>query len=177
MKKIIAIISIFLILILMYFLQVNFFNWYNILGVSPNLFVIFVLIMGLFLGDLKGLFIGVAAGLLLDFFTGTNIGFNAISLGTVGFIGGLLDKNFSKENMFNIIIMLMLTTIVNEVIIYTLKITICKATIELLPFLKIVVLEVLYNIVIFAIFYPILIKIGEKLNTTFTKEKGFMRYY
>ena len=50
MKKILSTIIIFLIFILIYFLQSNFFSWFNIAGIKPNLFIILVLMVGLFVG-------------------------------------------------------------------------------------------------------------------------------
>ncbi|MGN1271282.1 MAG: rod shape-determining protein MreD [Clostridia bacterium] len=89
MKKILSTAIIFLIFILIYFLQSNFFNWFNIAGVKPNLFVILALIVGLFVGKVYGATVGIALGLLLDFFIGRNIGIYGIQLG----IAGLLRRN------------------------------------------------------------------------------------
>lgn len=89
MKKILSTIIIFLIFILIYFLQSNFFNWFNIAGVKPNLFIILALIVGLFVGKAYGTTVGIALGLLLDFFIGRNIGIYGIQLG----IAGLLRRN------------------------------------------------------------------------------------
>ena len=54
MKKILSTIIIFLIFILIYFLQSNFFSWFNIAGIKPNLFIILVLMVGLFVGKIYG---------------------------------------------------------------------------------------------------------------------------
>ncbi len=89
MKKILSTIIIFLIFILIYFLQSNFFNWFNIAGVKPNLFIILALTVGLFAGRIYGATIGIFLGLLLDFFIGRNIGIYGIQLG----IAGLLRRN------------------------------------------------------------------------------------
>lgn len=49
MKKTITIITIIFIFFLIYFLQANFFTWFNMAGVMPNLYVILVLFIGLFM--------------------------------------------------------------------------------------------------------------------------------
>lgn len=49
MKKTLTIISIILVFFLIYFLQANFFTWFNIAGIMPNLYVILVLFIGLFM--------------------------------------------------------------------------------------------------------------------------------
>ena len=89
MKKILSTIIIFLIFILIYFLQSNFFSWFNIAGIKPNLFIILVLMVGLFVGKIYGATTGIVLGLLLDFFIGENLGIYAIQLG----IAGLLRRN------------------------------------------------------------------------------------
>ena len=67
MKK--AIINIVLILtfFIIYFLQANFFSWFNIAGIMPNLFVVLALFIGLFTNRTMGTIYGVLTGLILDF--------------------------------------------------------------------------------------------------------------
>ena len=45
MKKILSIIAITIVFFVIYFLQINLFNWFNIYGISPNLFIIFILLL------------------------------------------------------------------------------------------------------------------------------------
>jgi len=89
MKKILTIIIIFLTFIFLYFLQANFFIWFNIAGVKPNLFIILVLLIGLFMDRKYGISLGIILGLLLDLFIGKKLGINAIVLT----IAGLLRRN------------------------------------------------------------------------------------
>lgn len=84
MKKILSIIIIFITFIFIYFLQSNFFIWFNIAGVKPNLFIIFSLIIGIFIGKIYGASIGIIFGLLIDLFIGKALGINAIILGVAG---------------------------------------------------------------------------------------------
>lgn len=93
MKKILSIIIIFLAFILIYFLQANIFTWFNIAGIKPNIFIIFSLFIGIFIGKIYGLSIGIVMGLLLDLFISKAIGINAIILG----IAGLLRRNIYEK--------------------------------------------------------------------------------
>lgn len=86
MKKVLSVIIIFLVFVFIYFLQSNFFTWFNIAGVKPNLFIIFILFIGLFLGKIYGITWGIIIGLLIDFFVGSAIGINAISLAIAGLL-------------------------------------------------------------------------------------------
>lgn len=73
MKKTIIFVVLFIVFILIYFLQMNFFNWFTIAGVMPNLFIILILTIGLFAGRVHGITCGIIAGLLLDFFIGKSV--------------------------------------------------------------------------------------------------------
>jgi len=86
MKKTLSIIIIFITFIFIYLLQSNFFNWFNIAGVKPNLFIVFSLIIGIFIGKIYGVSVGIISGLLLDLFIGKVLGINAIVLGIAGFM-------------------------------------------------------------------------------------------
>ena len=50
MKKTLIIVSLFIVFLIIYFLQANFFNSFTIAGIKPNLFIVFVLFLGLFSG-------------------------------------------------------------------------------------------------------------------------------
>ena len=97
MKKTLSIILILITFFVIYFLQINLFNWFNIYGVSPNLFIILVLIIGLFIGKKVGLALGIVLGLYIDVVNGKIFGQTALMLGIVGLLGEYLDKSFSKE--------------------------------------------------------------------------------
>ena len=73
MKKFLVLISIFIVFILTYFVQTNFFNWFTIAGIKPNLFIILALFIGLFMGEIYGATISAVMGLLLDLFVGSVI--------------------------------------------------------------------------------------------------------
>ena len=68
MKKILIILMLFIVFLIIYFLQSSFFSWFVIANVMPNLFVIFILSLSVFLGKTYGVAIGVFAGVLIDFF-------------------------------------------------------------------------------------------------------------
>lgn len=69
------------------------------------------------------------------------------------------------------------TTIICELISYLLQIIIFKLEIDLLPFIKIISIETLYNVMLIIIIYPLVIKLGELLERTFTEKNIFTKYY
>lgn len=67
MKKVITIAVLCIVFIIIYFLQLNFFSWFTIWKVMPNLFVIFVLFIGLYAGIKMGTAFGILYGIMIDF--------------------------------------------------------------------------------------------------------------
>lgn len=177
MKKILIGIIIFIVFLIIYFLQVNFFISFTIAGIKPNLFVVFVLFLGLFAGKKVGTCAGVCFGVLLDIFIGKNIGMAGILLGAIGFLGGYLDKNFSKESKITIILMVMACTFVFEFGVYLLNSFILSYDIQLIEFIKIVLVEILYNAILTIILYPLLKKAGIVIEETFKESKILTRYF
>lgn len=83
MKKFLINLALCLTFIIIYLLQVNLFSSVRIAGIMPNLFVIYILFIGLFYSRIAGTVYGVICGLLLDLFCGRNVGTSAIMLGAV----------------------------------------------------------------------------------------------
>ena len=177
MKNKIIIIVIIIIFLISYFLQANLFNWFTIAGVSPNLFVILVLFIGLFAGKRLGIPMGIILGLLLDFYTSKKIGISAIMLGTVGAFGGILDKNFSKDSKMTIILITIGMTAIYEIGVYFINSIIMSIEIEVIPFIKILSIEILYNVIITIIIYPLLQKAGYYIEEAFRGKQILTRYF
>ena len=177
MKKVLAIICLILTFFIVYILQANFFSWFTIAGVKPNLFVIFILLVGLFAGRKIGVVFGIITGLCLDLLVGRTIGISAILLGAVGFLGEHFDKNFSKESRFTIMLMVMGTTFLYEIAGYIYHIFRLGILFEPYSFLKIVLIEVLYNAIIVIIIYPIIQKTGYAIENTFKVKNILTRYF
>ena len=59
MRKFSIIVILMLVFFLIYFLQVNIFSAFTIAGIKPNLFVIYILFIGLFANHFAGISFGV----------------------------------------------------------------------------------------------------------------------
>ncbi len=176
-KKVIAVLLLILSFFIIYFLQSNFFTWFTIARVQPNLFVIFILLIGLFAGKKVGLVLGIIFGFYLDIVIGRRIGVSGIMLGIIGLAGEYLDKNFSKESRITIILMIICSTIIFEVGTYIFSLITLPVTVEILGFLKILFIETLYNVIITIIIYPIIQKLGHILEETFKTRNILTRYF
>lgn len=177
MKKLIINISLIIIAFIIYFLQSNFFNWFTISGIMPNVFIIFILFLGLFATKSVGVIYGIIIGIILDFLFGINVGINAVALGIVGFIAGIFDKNFSKDSRITIMIMVLVSTILFEVVVYALKYIILGSNIEIFSFIKILFVEVIFNVIITIIIYPLIKIFGYYIENEYKGNKVLTRYF
>ena len=166
-KTIIIIIGLFLIV---YFLQINFFSWFTIRGIQPNLFIILVLFIGLFAGKKLGGISGLIIGIILDFLIGKSVGYT-------GLLGEYFDKNFSKESRLAIILMSGGSTILYEIGMYVVNILKYSVEIEMIPFLIILTVETIFNILIVMILYPGIRKLGYYIESIYKGNKILTRYF
>lgn len=177
MKKFVIVISLIIFFFLIYFLQVNIFSSFTIAGVSPNLFVIYVLFIGLYANQFLGISLGVLFGLILDLIFGKTVGTTAVMLCVIGYLGSYFDKNFSKENKLTIIFMIIGSTLIYEFGLYFLNSIILKFDREYLYFFKVLVFEILYNILLTIILYPIIQKVGYLIDRNFKHNNILTRYF
>lgn len=177
MKKAVINLILILIVFIIYFLQSNFFNWFTIAGVMPNLFVLFVLFVGLFTNKFLGTVYGAIIGAILDILFRDKIGISMIALGLVGFLATLFNKNFSKDSRITIMLMVSGLTVIYEVIVYFASYFVLGTSIEIWSFIKILILEVIFNLFITIIVYPLFQKFGYYIENEFKGNKILTRYF
>ena len=177
MKKTISIILMFVTFLIIYFLQSNFFNWFTIAGVKPNLFIILTLFISLFAGAKIGTAYGIFFGIFLDVVIGRSIGISSIMYALVGAIGGYFDKNFSKDSRMTIMLMVIGTTLLYEIGNYVISIMRLSIQIEVLSFVRVLLIEIIYNVIITIILYPLIQKLGYKVEDIFKGQKILTRYF
>ena len=176
-RKIIINITLAILAILIYLLQANFFTWFSIASIKPNLFVIYILFIGLFANKTMGTIYGLIVGLLLDFIIGIHIGINSIGLGIIGFVAALFDKNFSKDSRMTIMVMVVVATAIFEILSYTLNYMMADLNVEMINFIKILATELLYNLILTIIFYPAMQKFGYYIENEYKGNKILTRYF
>lgn len=177
MKKTIINISLIVTIIIAYYLQSNFFCWFNIAGVMPNLFVILVLFIGLFANRTMGTAYGVGVGLVLDFLLGERVGIYAVALGIIGFLAGVFDKNFSKDSRMTIMFMVAGATLIFEISTYLMNYIFLSINVEILNFIKILIIEIIYNILLTIILYSLIQKFGYYIENEYKGNKILTRYF
>ena len=177
MKKVLSILLIILSFLIIYFIQSNFFSWFTIASVKPNLFIILILFLGLFAGKKIGLIFGIIFGFSLDVVIGRQIGISGIMLGLIGLLGEYLDKNFSKESRITIMLMIAASTGIYEIGCYIFNIFALNINVEILQFIKILIIEIIYNLLITIVIYPLIQQLGHTLEEIFKTKKILTRYF
>ena len=177
MKKAITVIIMLILFIVIYILQSDFFSWFTIAGIMPNLFIILVIFVGLFAGTKVAFFYGAVIGLLLDLILGKVIGISSILYSLLGILGAYLDKTFSKDNRIMLMVIVIIATITYEIAVYIVNSILFKATIEIIPFTKIIVIETIYNTILTILLYGIIQKAGYRVEEIFKEQKILTRYF
>ena len=177
MRKLV--INVFLILtsLIIYYLQSNFFTWFNISGIMPNLFIVLVLFIGLFASRTMGTVYGIIIGLILDLVLGNKVGVNAVTLGVIGFLAGVFDKNFSKDSRMTIMLMTISATLLVEGANYLIKYVLLSANVEIFSFIEILIVEIIYNCILTIILYPLIQKSGYYIENEYKGNKILTRYF
>jgi len=170
-------ITLFIVFLIIYFLQANFFSWFNLAGIKPNLFIIFILFIGLFAGRKVALTTGILIGIFIDLFIGRRVGATSVMLGIIGMLGGYFDKSFSKDSRMTIMLMVMVSTFIYEVGVYLINGFINSIEFEIIAFAKILIIEILYNVIVTIILYPIFQSFGYRMEEKFKENKILTRYF
>lgn len=177
MKKIGISIVFFITFIIIYILQANVFVNLKIAGVMPNLFVLLILYIGLFANTLHAIVFSIITGLIIDLTYGKVIGITAVMLCIIGYLGAYFDKNFSKESKLKIVFMVIGSTIIYEMGYYILSSIIVGFDLEWWNFTRIIIFEVIYNVLITIILYPVIQKTGFEVDRKFKKNNILTRYF
>lgn len=177
MKKTIINIGLIITAIIIYYLQSNLFMWFNIAGIKPNLFVILALFIGLFTNRTMGIAYGVGIGLVIDILIGKVIGIYAVTLGIVGFLAAVFDKNFSKDSRMTIIFMVVGETLIFEILNYLLNYMFVGINVEVINFIIILAIEIIYNVILTIILYSLIQKFGYYIENEYKGNKILTRYF
>ena len=177
LRKVLINVILIIIWFIIYFLQSNFFNWFSIAGIKPNLFVIYILFIGLSGNRMMWIIYASIFGIFLDLLFEQTIGPNLFGLILVGIIATFSDKNFSKDSRITIMFMVLISTVVFEISSYFIRYILYSINVEIIAFLRILSLEVIYNILITIIIYPLIQRFGFYIENEYKGNKILTRYF
>ena len=167
MKKVLIHIWLIVTFIIIYLLQTIFFTHFTIAGIMPNIFIILMLYIGLYMGRMMGIIYGISFGILMDMWMGRSFGLTSIGLALIGLLSGTFDKTLSKDSRMIVLIMGAICTILYEIIMYLLN----------YMFLKILLIEVIYNVLLIIILYPLMKLTGYEIENEIKGDRILTRYF
>ncbi len=115
MKKIITY-AIFILAITL--IQTNLIGNIAILGVKPNLFIVFIIVVGLTNGSETGAVIGFIVGLVMDSYSPAPVGVYALIGLLLGILSGISNRNFFRDNYILTMAFAFIYTILFETVAY-----------------------------------------------------------
>ena len=177
MKNFSRILVLVLCYFLVYALHANFFNWFNIDGVQPNLFVVLVLIIGMFSNKKVGAIAGFIIGLYTDFLYSNCIGISSLLFAVIGYNGSVLKNRFSAESKITIIIVESIVTVLYEIILVAYRALALGAYIDVLSGIYILFVEIVFNALLVIILYPLITKLGTYLENSYSNNDMPTRYF
>lgn len=95
----------------------------------------------------------------------------------IGVISGILDKTFSKDSRLIVLIMGIICTIIYEIAIYIMQYIVIGINLEILQFIKTLLIEVIYNIIIIIILYPLMKFTGYEIENEIKGDRILTRYF
>ena len=151
MKKKIITYALFILIITL--IQTNIIESISILGVKPNLFIVFIIVVGLTNGSGTGAFVGFATGLVMDSFSPTPVGIYALLGMYLGVISGISNRSFFRDNYILTMVFAFIYSLAFESVVYILVMSgqywqegIGSVFVNLLYSLKnFILIEALYN--------------------------------
>ena len=177
MKKILIHIGLIFTFIIIYLLQSVFFSEFTIAGIMPNIFIILMLYIGLYMGRANGIIYGIIFGIFLDFWIGKTLGLTSVALALIGLISGILDKTFSKDSRLIVLVMGILCTIIYESVLYLMQYIMIRINVEIWQFIEVLSIELIYNVIIIIILYPLMKITGYEIENEIKGDKILTRYF
>ena len=152
------------ILLAAYLLQSTVFSHLELAGIKPNLLLIVTAAFGFMRGPKEGMWIGLAAGLLLDVQCGDIIGFYGLIYLLVGALNGLFEQLFFDEDIKLPLFLITLSEFLYGIVIYFLMFLL-KSDFKFPYYLgSIIVPELIYTIMVTLIVYPLILWVNHKLE-------------
>ncbi|MEQ8170287.1 MAG: rod shape-determining protein MreD [Candidatus Eremiobacterota bacterium] len=134
-------------------------------GVIPDLTLIVVVSFSLHGGEVRGSMFGFIAGMVQDFISLKSLGACCISKTSTGLLAGYSKDNFSNSNLLTPVIIVIISTFINESIHLLFYFTL--GTRRVLPpnFIEKILIQVLLNL----IFLPFFLLLFANLNKLFSQ--------
>lgn len=151
MKRNIAII---LVVLVSFVFQSTILTTFSFGGISPNLLIIMTSVFGFMCGQTSGLLVGFFAGLLYDIFYGNVLCYHALILMYIGYLNGIFKQIFYKEDIKLPILLILSSDFVYGIVCYILLFLLRGRFHFGHYFIRIIVPEMVYTILLTLLIYP-----------------------
>ncbi|MFI3176926.1 MAG: rod shape-determining protein MreD [Eubacteriales bacterium] len=157
------------IVMMCFVLQSTLFRYLEFGGIAPNLLIIAVATIGFMRGKYAGILYGFLAGLLVDIFFGTVIGFFALIYMYLGFVNGYFERIFYPKDIKLPLILFIVSDFIYSIVYYVL-IFLLQGKFNFPHYLNHIILpEIIYTIAVSLLLYPCLLVVNSKFDKI---EKG-----
>lgn len=145
-------------------LQSTFIQALSLGGISPDIMMILTVSYGFIRGKKNGLITGFASGLLVDIFFGNVLGFYALIYMYIGYLNGLLHETFFKEDIKLPLVLVALSNLSYNFIIYILLFLLRSRLNPVGYFVRIILPEMIYTVFLMLLIYPLILKLNKKFD-------------
>lgn len=157
-------VTVFMIIVGCYLLQTTLFQTLSFASISPNLLIIVVSAFGFMRGKKEGLYIGFLTGILLDIFSGSIVGINALLYMYIGYFNGYFRKMFYPEDIKLPMVLIAGSDFVYSLLVYFF-LFLFRSRLDFYYYLFHIILpELVYTMLITIFLYVIILKINQKLE-------------
>lgn len=147
-----------------YLLQCTLFNALSLASVSPNLLIILTFAVGFMRGRKAGICVGFLCGLLIDAFSGSVLGFNALIYMYVGYFNGIFHRLFYDEDVTLPLCLVIVSDFMYSFIFYVFRFLFRNRLNFGVYFVQVILPEMLYTVIIAILIYRVLLKLNRFLE-------------
>ena len=152
-------------IIVCFILQTSIFGKLPLGGVTPNLLIMLTSFFGFIYGNKEGTIVGFFSGLLLDMFFGVHFGMFALIYLSIGFLNGLIRKQFFGDDVKLPLLLVALSDLLYGLTVYLTIFLPRKKTNLYDYFMTIMMPEVMYTILVAFFLYFVFVRIKEWEST------------
>lgn len=158
------------IIILCFILQSTVFQVISLADVVPNLLLIVTVASGYMRGRVEGMVTGLFCGLLVDFTSGGVIGLCALFYLIVGYINGLCNKIYYRDDFTIPIILVAVSDFIYSFLYYTFEYLLRGKTDLFFYFRRIMLPQMVYTVLVSVLLYKLLHSLNVFLERLEKKE-------
>ena len=88
----------------------------SLFSIRPNLTLVYLIYISLYIGNMRASILGLILGLIIDITVGKYFGFYALLFFSIGLLYGSMRDKVFKENIFTILVLVILATFVDNLV-------------------------------------------------------------